>query len=99
MNKIIHVLNKMTYDDLQEVRQELVAGKVRTYIDRRLEKIEQRGMKSCPVCGGQVDISKKEHLALDFGSPDFRKRAHFDAIDCLEYFLARIKDQKRGIRE
>lgn len=96
MSKIIRTLNAMTYNDLQEVRKELGTGKLATYVDRRLQRIQQKGMKVCPVCGGQVDVSEKKHFALDFGPVDFRKRAHFDALDCLEYFLARLKDQQRG---
>lgn len=95
MGKVSQMLNDMTFQELKELEQELARTNMRTEVLERIKHLEQQGMKTCPVCGGVVDISLRKHFALDFGPEDLRKRAHFDALDCLEYFIARLKDMQR----
>ena len=40
--------------------------------------------KFCPVCGGEIG---EDSYVLEFGKSYLRKRAHFDGIDCLSYFV------------
>jgi hypothetical protein len=89
------MLDNMTYDDLAMFEKELASGKMRKHVRHRMRSIARKGMKICPVCGSEIDVTRYGHFALDFGPVGFRKRAHFDGVDCLEYFIARLKDHKR----
>lgn len=86
MNKLQKIIDTLSEEDLVKIKRDLVAGNVDRLINEKLNKIsyEKLDNKKCPVCGGTIT---ENNYSLEFGASYLRKRAYFDAVDCLEYFI------------
>ena len=87
MNKLSKIINKLSEDDLLKIKRDLVAGNVDKLIEKRLQDLNdvKFSSKHCPVCDGVIET---DCFILEFGKPYLRKRAFFDGVDCLEYFVS-----------
>jgi hypothetical protein len=87
MNKLSKIINNLNEDDLLKIKRDLVAGNVDKLIEKRLDDLKNVNFSSkhCPVCDG---IIESDCFVLEFGKPYLRKRAFFDGVDCLEYFVS-----------
>ncbi|MFP4568208.1 MAG: hypothetical protein ACLFN8_04660 [Candidatus Woesearchaeota archaeon] len=63
-----------------------MAGNVDRLVETRLCEFKTSAFssKQCPVCSAQIT---DESLVLEFGKAYVRRRAFFDGVDCLEYFI------------
>lgn len=92
MNRLVRLIRDMSEEDLRLLQKDLNSGNIEKLINKRLqEKIEKNENRVCPVCHTPV---REENLTLVFGPEGFRKKASFCALDCLEYFLNKVKDEK-----
>ncbi|HHE36238.1 MAG TPA: hypothetical protein ENL16_00300 [Candidatus Woesearchaeota archaeon] len=92
MNKLAKLIENLNEEDLKLIKKDLEAGNIERLINKKLqEKKEEDFNKVCPVC--QTPIGE-ESLTLIFGPKGLRKKASFCALDCLEYFLNKIKQEK-----
>jgi hypothetical protein len=97
MNRLARLIENLDEDDLKLIKKDLEAGNIERLISKKLqEQKETDSNKVCPVCQNEIG---EENMTLVFGPKDLRKKASFCAIDCLEYFLNRIKDDKKIVRE
>ena len=97
MNRLARLIESLDEQDLKLIKKDLEAGNIDRLINIRLqEKKEADFNKVCPVCQSQIG---EENLTLIFGPEELRKKASFCAIDCLEYFLNKIKEEKKVMRE
>ncbi len=72
-------------------------GKVfKKLIEKKLEERNLKHNKLCSNCTGIINPYSTNNYTLIFGPDDFRKKATFCALDCLEYFLNSLKQLKRG---
>ena len=92
-SRIKEIIERMGYEELLELQKKLNSGEfeyeVKDLVERK-KHLEQS--KVCPVCNSKITEGS---LTLFFGPPDFRKRASFCALDCLEYFINQIKTSRR----
>jgi hypothetical protein len=86
MNKLSKIINTLSEEDLLKIKRDLVAGNVDKLVDNRLKNFQEIKLssKNCPVCDGPISSSC---FVLEFGEPYIRRRAYFDGVDCLEYFV------------
>ncbi|MBW2990618.1 hypothetical protein KY348_02845 [Candidatus Woesearchaeota archaeon] len=92
MNKLTRLIDNLSEKDLKLLKKDLETGNIEKLINRKLqEKREEDFNKVCPVCQSSI---KEESLALIFGPAGLRKKASFCALDCLEYFLNKVKQTK-----
>ena len=92
MNRLAKLIESLDEGDLKLIKKDLEIGNIEKLINKKLQdKKEEDFNKVCPVC--QTPIGE-ENLTLIFGPKDLRKKANFCAMDCLEYFLNKIKQQK-----
>ncbi len=97
MNRLARLIESLDEQDLKLIKKDLEAGNIDRLISKKLqEKKETDFNKVCPVCQSQIG---EENLTLIFGPEELRKKASFCAIDCLEYFLNKIKEEKKVMRE
>ncbi|MBU1201128.1 MAG: hypothetical protein KJ583_01810 [Nanoarchaeota archaeon] len=82
-----NLIEKLTIEELTELKRIIKEGMVEKLIENKLEKFKNNN-KICPVCNTQIEDNG---LTLIFGPTDFRKKATFDAADCLEYFISKIR--------
>lgn len=70
-----------------KIKRDLVSGNIDKLIETRLHNLKNINFSSkrCPVCDGVIE---SDCFILEFGKPYIRKRAFFDGVDCLEYFVS-----------
>jgi len=91
------VLEGLDLDDLNKMKRDISSGgsHMMKILDAKIEtKLKEQDM-SCSVCGGQIEPNNLNNFTLIFGPHDFQRKATFCAVDCLEYFLTKLK----GIRD
>jgi len=87
MNKLSKIINSLNEEDLLKIKRDLVAGNVDKLVEKKLSDIREvtYSSKKCPVCDGVIS---SDSFILEFGKSYFRRRAFFDGVDCLEYFVS-----------
>ena len=99
MNKLSKIISDLNEEELLMIKRDLVAGNVDRLVEKKLESLKTHKFsdKQCPVCGGKIS---SDSLVLEFGKPYIRRRAFFDGVDCLEYFIStQIKKESDGFQE
>ncbi|MGM5481321.1 MAG: hypothetical protein ACQESE_02825 [Nanobdellota archaeon] len=89
MNKLAKIIEDLDFDDLKMIKKDLDAGNIEKLLKKRMKEARKEQITSCPVCSARV--KEGEGLHLQFGPASFRKKATFDGVDCLQYFLERLK--------
>lgn len=85
MNKLAKLIQGMSKEEIMLLNKDLIAGNLNKVITKRMKEFEvDYSEKFCPVCGGEIG---EDSYVLEFGKSYLRKRAHFDGIDCLSYFI------------
>ena len=93
MNKLAKLIESLDEEDLKLLKKDLKAGNIERLINKKLQdKREEDFNKVCPVCQAQIEEGS---LTLIFGPEGLRKKASFCAMDCLEYFLNKIKEERK----
>jgi hypothetical protein len=99
MNKLAGVINSLSYGELKAIQKDLAEGNMGRLIKAKIDQAERtlgHSERVCPTCGAHV-IEATCKYSLVFGPADFRKKALFDEIDCLSFFIDRLKEQKVSI--
>lgn len=91
MNRLIKLVNEMSYEDLQKIQLDLEQGVLRDLVEERLAFFEDDN-KVCPTCHNKPPA---DALVLQFGPADLRKQVYCCAMDCLEYFLKQLKKSRK----
>ena len=92
MNKLKRLIEEMDEDDLVNLKRDVDEGNMQRLLKERLDAKRKGPSVSCPVCG--MSVNEQEGFHLQFGSSDFRQKATFDGVDCLEYFIERLKKKR-----
>jgi len=96
---LLDIIGKMSYDELKTVERDLSMGipLMKSLVTNRMQELETSG-KSCAVCGGNLG-GKDNVFTLVFGPAGLKRKASFCAIDCLGYFIDRLKEIRRRSKE
>lgn len=92
--KMLEIINCLEYKDLLELQKEFsTAGKstIKNMITAKVKEIEQKDNRQCATCGESIRPEILDTLTLLFGPKDFKKKASFCALDCLEYFFVKLR--------
>ncbi len=92
MNKLARIISELGYDELKLIQKDLNEGNIEKLVLSRLKSFDDDGATVCPVCNAQIIDPDNGGLTLFFGPKDFRRKATFDATDCLEYFITHLKN-------
>jgi hypothetical protein len=99
MNKLTGIVSSLNYRELKEIQRDLAEGNMGRIIKARMDEIEKNlgyEERICPTCGNKVEEATAKYI-LVFGPPDFRKRGLFDEIDCLTFFIDKLKNQRKVV--
>lgn len=92
MNKLSRIINELDEDELELIKKDLEEGHIEKLINQKInEKRERDFNKVCPVCQTPID---EDSLTLIFGPKGLKRKASFCALDCLQYFVNKIKEEK-----
>lgn len=96
LRDVVHALD---YDELVRMKRDIDKGSVHLskLISEKIKDIEKQHENNCSVCTAKINPESINNYTLIFGPDDFRKKATFCAIDCLEYFISNLKNQKKEV--
>lgn len=87
MNKLAQLIRNLPKEDILLIKRDLEEGNLSKVIEERISEFEVP-QKVCPICNTPLDDDAP--YVLYFGT-GVRKKARFDAIDCLEFFIRDLK--------
>ena len=98
MYRFKEFLNTLEHYELLKLKQELEKGTldIAKLIQENIREHEKKHAKCCTTCSNTLDPYNTNNYTLIFGPDDFRKKASFCGLDCLEYFLIKLKQIKKG---
>lgn len=101
MYRFTRFLESLEHYELVNLKQELEKGTldVAKAIQGKISEHEKRHSSCCATCSNALDPYNTNNYTLIFGPEDFRKKASFCGLDCLEYFLIKLKQMKNGTEE
>ena len=93
MKKVRQAIETLNYEELVNIQKDILTGsnKLRHIVSNKLKEIEEAEKRICVTCGATINVKEAENFALIFGPPDFKKKATFCALDCMEYFINNVK--------
>jgi hypothetical protein len=95
--KIRQFLNSLEHYELVELKKDLERGNL-DFLNEIKEKInrhEKKHGKYCATCSSNIDSFNSNTYTMVFGPDDFKKKASFCGLDCLEYFMINLKQMKK----
>ena len=87
------VIELVEYADLIRIKKDLEKGgkTISELIESRIEHEQKNHETICGFCQNNIDFKSTKTFTLLFGPDDFKKKATFCAVDCLEGFLNQFK--------
>jgi len=98
--KVRDIVDSIEEEDLYKMQADLAKGGVylKKIIDDKLKEVKNQKLGHCATCGQALE-AKESTFTLLFGPEDFKKKASFCETDCLEYFLAGMKDVNLEVKK
>ncbi|MBR9699555.1 hypothetical protein GOV09_03820 [Candidatus Woesearchaeota archaeon] len=89
------MLYNLDYHELLSLKNDFESdGSFLTLLDTRIKELEKQHKQFCATCSSEMDTKQVNNFTILFGPDDFKKRASFCGMDCLEYFLKELKEIK-----
>ena len=91
--RLREVMDLLDYDELLKIKEDLNKGGdgVRILVENKIKEETKKHQRYCAVCANQLEPESMTTFTLLFGPEDFKKKATFCAMDCLEYFMVGLK--------
>ena len=95
------VIDILDYNELMRFKNDLDSGAIilKRLLEEKIKKKLREHEKVCATCSNDLNFYKTNNYTLVFGPDDFKKKASFCGLDCLEYFILKLKDMKAKTRE
>ncbi|MBI3027193.1 hypothetical protein HYY70_03695 [Candidatus Woesearchaeota archaeon] len=95
------VVDILDYDELMRFKNDLDSGAIalKRALEDKIKKKLREHEKVCATCSNELNFYKTNNYTLLFGPDDFKKKASFCGLDCLEYFIIRLKNMKAKPKE
>ncbi|MFP4117381.1 MAG: hypothetical protein ACLFTR_00500 [Candidatus Woesearchaeota archaeon] len=92
--RVRDMIDHLDYDELLKLRRDLDEGGLHLLrlVNKKIKEFETEHKKYCSTCGAELDENTSNNYTLVFGPYDFRKRASFCGVDCMEQFIQKLKD-------
>ncbi len=94
--RVKDMVSSLEYNELAKLKHDLEKGGFHLYklVNDVFKEKEMEHNKRCAVCNSPLNPDSVNNITLIFGPSDFRKKASFCGIDCLEYFLTQLRKIK-----
>jgi len=98
MYRFTKFLSSLEHYELVRLKKDLEKGTIdiEKTIQEQIKEHERKHSAFCATCSNTLDHYNPNNYTIIFGREDFRKKASFCGLDCLEYFLIKLKQMKRG---
>lgn len=91
------IVDTLEFDELVKMKKDLESGgfHLKRFLESKIKQQEKQHEKYCSNCSNELKPESTNNFTLIFGPDDFRKKASFCGMDCLEYFLKELKEMKK----
>jgi hypothetical protein len=91
------VIEDISYEDLLRIRKDIETGgkHIHELIGSKITQIEKEDIKVCATCGTTINPHFMDDFMLVFGRYDFKKKAYFCGLDCLNYFVDKLNKKEK----
>ena len=95
------VVDILDYNELMRFKNDLDSGAValKKLLEEKIKKKLKEHEKVCATCSNELNFYKTNNYTLIFGPDDFKKKASFCGLDCLEYYIIKLKEMKSNQKE
>jgi len=95
------VMDILDYNELMRFKNDLDSGAItlKKLLEEKIKNKLKEHEKVCATCSSELNFYKTSNYTLIFGPDDFKKKASFCGLDCLEYFLIKLKNMKTKQKE
>ena len=97
MYRLSRFLSTLEHYELVKLKQEMENGNldVEKEVQENVKELEKKHAKYCATCSNTLNLYNTNNYTIIFGPEDFKKKASFCGLDCLEYFLIKLKQMKK----
>lgn len=95
------VMDILDYNELMRFKSDLDSGAItlKRLLEEKIKRKLKEHEKICATCSNNLNFYRTSNYTLVFGPDDFKKKASFCGLDCLEYFMIKLKDMKAKPKE
>ena len=95
------IFDILDYTELMRFKNDLDNGAItlKKLLEEKIKKRLREHEKTCATCSNDLDFYKTNNYTLVFGPDDFKKKASFCGLDCLEYFIIKLKNMRMKPKE
>ena len=95
------VIEILDYNELMRFKSDLDSGAItlKRLLEEKIKRKLKEHEKICATCSNNLNFYRTSNYTLVFGPDDFKKKASFCGLDCLEYFIIKLKDMKAKPKE
>ena len=95
------IIDVLDYNELMRFKSDLDSGAItaKKLLEEKIKKKLKEHEKICATCSNDLNFYKTNNYTLIFGPDDFKKKASFCGLDCLGYFIIKLKDIKANPKE
>ncbi|MBI2652025.1 hypothetical protein HYX00_01050 [Candidatus Woesearchaeota archaeon] len=95
------VVDILDYNELMRFKSDLDSGAItlKKLLEEKIKNKLKEHEKICATCSSELNFYRTSNYTLIFGPDDFKKKASFCGLDCLEYFIIKLKDIKTKPKE
>ena len=99
--KFEEVFDVLDYNELMRFKNDFDSGAItlKKLLEEKIKKKLKEHEKVCATCSSELNFYKTNNYTLVFGPDDFKKKASFCGLDCLEYFIIKMKDMNTKPKE
>jgi hypothetical protein len=90
------VIDSLDYNEMVKMKKDLEAGgfHLKAFLDHKIKEQEKEHASFCTTCGNSLEKQSSNNFTLIWGPDDFKKKASFCGMDCLNHFLSELKTIK-----
>ncbi len=94
MRKFAEFVEQLSYEELNEISNDISAGSadIKDIVQEKIKERNRMYRKICVTCGSPVNLRVAAEYTIVFGQRDFKKKASFCGLDCMEYFVGKLVD-------
>lgn len=95
------IIDVLDYDELMRFKSDLDSGAItiKKLMEEKIKKKLKEHEKICATCSNNLNFYKSNNYTIVFGPDDFKKKASFCGLDCLEYFIIKLKEMNDKPKE
>ena len=95
------MIDALNYQELMRMKTDLDNGGINTkrLLEEKIKRRLREHEKTCATCSNFLNFYSQSNYTIMFGPDDAKRKASFCGIDCMEYFVIKLKDATNAKNE